>query len=110
MKEYRMKKEKIHKLEASGWTVGDTGKFLSLSSEENDYIEMKMSLSKILQKTRVRKKMTQQDVAKLLRSSQSRVAKMETGDSSVSVDLLVRSLLALGTSRKMVGKIIATGE
>jgi hypothetical protein len=33
---------------------------------------------------------------------------MEAGDPSVSIDLLVRSLLALGVSNKEVGQIIAS--
>ena len=43
-----------------------------------------------------------------LRSSQSRVAKMEAGDSSVSLDLLIRSLITLGASDRELCKIIAT--
>ena len=52
--------------------------------------------------------MTQAEVAKLIESSQSRVAKMEAGDSSVSLDLLVRSLIALGASNRGVLKLIST--
>ena len=51
--------------------------------------------------------LTQVDLAKAVQSSQSRVAKMEAGDPSVSLDLLVRSLIALGTSSKELGKIIS---
>jgi transcriptional regulator with XRE-family HTH domain len=40
--------------------------------------------------------LTQVALAKKIKSSQSRVAKMEAGDPSVSIDLLVRSLIALG--------------
>ena len=47
------------------------------------------------------------DLAAKLRSSQSRVAKMETGDSSVSLDLLIRSLITLGASDRELSKIIA---
>jgi transcriptional regulator with XRE-family HTH domain len=51
--------------------------------------------------------MTQEQLARLLKSSQSRVAKMELGDPSVSLDLLVRSLLAMGTSRKNLVRMLA---
>jgi hypothetical protein len=33
---------------------------------------------------------------------------MESGDRSVSIDLLVRSLLALGTSARQLSRIIST--
>ena len=51
-------------------------------------------------------KLTQEQVARLLKSSQSRVAKMEAGDPSVSLDLLVRSLLALGASKKHLAQML----
>jgi hypothetical protein len=44
-----------------------------------------------------------------MRSSQSRLAKMEAGDPTVSLDLLVQSLLALGASNRDVGRIIGRG-
>src|SRR4030067_1969839 len=95
-----MKTVKKKQLEAKGWKVGTVAEFLQLSSEESTYIEMKLVLSKNLQERRKEKSLTQEQLARLLRSSQSRVAKMEAGDPSVSLDLLVRSLLILGESRK----------
>jgi DNA-binding XRE family transcriptional regulator len=97
-----MKKNKKEQLESRGWKVGSTSEFLNLSPEETAYVEMKLALSKTLQERRRRKKLTQHQLARLLRSSQSRVAKMEAGDPSVSLDLLVRSLLVLGTSKQSV--------
>jgi transcriptional regulator with XRE-family HTH domain len=73
---------------------------LGLSPEEEAYVEIKLKLSESFREQRLRLKMTQSDAAKLLKSSQSRVAKMEAGDSSVSLDLLVRLILALGVSGK----------
>ncbi len=95
-----MDKAKRKRLEASGWKVGTAREFLDLTPEEEAYIELKRELAKNLQKRRLEKKLTQVELARLLKSSQSRIAKMEAGDPTVSVDLLVRSLLALGTSRK----------
>ena len=68
---------------------------------------MKLALSRNLQERRKEKQLTQEQLARLLKSSQSRVAKMETGDPSVSLDLLVRSLLILGESRKSLGEILS---
>ncbi len=101
-----MKAEKRKRLEAKGWKVGSTAEFLKLSTEEAAYIELKLALSKVIQESRKSKQLTQMDLAKKIKSSQSRVAKMEAADTSVSVDLMFRSLFALGLSkRKVVGML-----
>jgi hypothetical protein len=102
-----MKKAKKERLEAVGWKVGTAEEFLGLSPEERDFIELKLALSRFLRSYRVRHGWTQTYVARRIKSSQSRVAKMEAGDSSVSLDLLVRSLLTLGVSRSHVARIIS---
>lgn len=102
-----MHKAKKDRLAKKGWRIGSADELLGLSPEESAYIELKLNLSEKLRQKRVRKKLTQGDLAQLISSSQSRVAKMEAGDPSVSVDLLVRSLLALGVSRKELGRSIS---
>ena len=101
-----MRQEKRELLEAHGWKVGDTRDFLSLSDEELEYIEIKIALSEKVREIRKQRKMTQKETADLIGSSQSRVAKMEAGDPSVSIDLQVKSLLALGVSREELGETI----
>ena len=95
------------KRKRKGWKVGTVAEFLRLTPEESAYIEMKLLLSKNLRERRMDKSLTQEQLARFLKSSQSRVAKMETGDPSVSLDLLVRSLLVLGESRKSLAKILS---
>ena len=102
-----MDKRKKEKLAKKGWKVGSVAEFLDLSAEESAYIEMKLALSKKLKGRRRRKKLTQAELAKAIESSQSRVAKMEAGDPTVSIDLLVKSLLALGVSKKELGRTIS---
>lgn len=102
-----MKAAREKSLEAKGWKIGNSTEFLGLSSEEAAYVELKLALSKNLQATRKEKNLTQEGLARLLKSSQSRIAKMEAGDPTVSLDLLVRSLLALGTTRKTLSRILA---
>ncbi|MEM1261347.1 MAG: helix-turn-helix transcriptional regulator [Pseudomonadota bacterium] len=92
------------KLEKHGWKVGDAADFLQLTDDEVAYIEMKIGLSAKLRACRTERKLTQTQLAKLISSSQSRVAKMEAGDPAVSLDLLVKSLLALGVSKKELGR------
>jgi predicted transcriptional regulator len=101
-----MNNAKKKRLEANGWKVGSTADFLNLSAEEVAYIELKLALSKALQKLRKSKKLTQVDLARHIKSSQSRVAKMEAADSSVTIDLMFRSLFALGASRKKVVRML----
>lgn len=105
-----MREEKRKHLESKGWKVGNARDFLDLSPEESAYIEMKLELAESLRVQRARHNLTQTELAKLINSSQSRVAKMEAGDPSVSMDLLVRSLLALGTSKRKVASIISPSK
>jgi DNA-binding XRE family transcriptional regulator len=102
-----MKTTKKRHLESKGWKVGSVREFLNLSSEEAAYVELKLLLSRNLHEFRQKKQLTQEELARRLKSSQSRVAKMEAGDPSVSLDLLVRSLLALGASRKRLAEMLS---
>lgn len=102
-----MDARKKKRLEAAGWRVGSVQEFLDLSPAEAAYVEIKMALSEALKTRRQQRHMTQQDLARVLGSSQSRVARMEAGDRTVSIDLLLRALLALGATRREVAKAIA---
>jgi len=95
-----MKRQKKARLEAAGWKVGSASEFLGLTDAEAAVVELKLELAKPVREQRVRRKMTQAQAGRVLGSSQSRVAKMEAGDPSVSIDLLVRSLFKLGGSRQ----------
>ena len=105
-----MKKTKKDRLEAAGWKLGSAADFLDLSPEEVAFIEMKLALARNLRLRRQRRKLSQAQLAKLLNSSQSRVAKMEAADPTVSLDLLIRSLLALGANARDVARVIITAE
>lgn len=102
-----MKETRKTRLERKGWKFGSTEEFLDLSPEEAAYIELKLRLGKELRTRRNQQRLTQTELARTLRSSQSRIAKMEAGDPSVSIDLLVRSLLALGASTREIGRTIS---
>jgi len=105
-----MKSSKQHNLKAKGWKIGNATEFLELTEEETVYIGIKQQLANLLKQTRTRQLLTQKDFAKQIDSSQSRVAKMETGDRSVSLDLLIKSLLALGVTNKDIGKTISQAK
>ena len=103
-----MKAQKRQRLERAGWRVGSTKEFLGLTTEEEALIDLKTALAQGIREERDKRKMTQQGLARILGSSQSRVAKMEAGDPSVSIDLLVRALLRIGVNRGAVGRYVAT--
>src|SRR5438105_9186045 len=102
-----METSKKKRLEAAGWRVGGAGDFLELSPEEVAYVELKLTLSETLRHKRDEEGLSQIQLARRVGSSQSRVAKMEAGDPAVSVDLLVRTLFAVGASRKEIADAIA---
>ena len=95
------------KLEAAGWVTGDAKDFLELTDAEAAFIETKLALAADLRARRLKKHLNQTQVARLIGSSQSRVAKMEAADPSVSVDLLIRSILKLGAKRRDLAKVVA---
>jgi ribosome-binding protein aMBF1 (putative translation factor) len=103
-----MRPDKRKKLEAAGFTPTTVEDFLGLTPEESDYIELKLALCRRFKEIRLKRRMSQATLAKMLKSSQSRVAKIEAGDASVSVDLVMKSLLVVGASRKDIAKAIAT--
>ena len=104
-----MDTRKRNRLEAAGWRVGSAAGFLGLSAAEAAVVEMRLALSELFRTVRVKSGLTQNIVAKRLRSSQSRVAKMEAGDPTVSLELLIRALLVVGASRRAISPRISPG-
>ena len=103
-----MKNDKKSRLEAAGWKFGDAATFLDLSPEEAAFVEIKFTLSRGLKTLRSRRNMTQTCVANRMGSSQSRIAKAEAGDPSISVDLLVRALFAIGATRQDLAELLSS--
>jgi len=95
-----MDKQKAKRLRAAGWSVGNASDFLELTPEESEFIEFKLALANKVKALRQEKGMTQVEMAKAIGSSQSRIAKLEAGDASVSTDLMLKSLFSLGAKRK----------
>jgi DNA-binding XRE family transcriptional regulator len=106
-----MDRGKRERLEAAGWKAGSAADFLGLSDEEAAFVELKLSLSESLKERRIALGLTQGELARRVGSSQSRVAKMEASDPSVSLDLLVRAILATGaTAREIAAAISPRGR
>lgn len=102
-----MRNDKRRKLERAGWAIGDAADFLRLSDEERRFIETKLALAAGLRQWREHLGLTQTEVAKRFGSSQSRVAKMEAADKTVTTDLLLRSLYRLGAGRRDVARLLS---
>jgi|SRR5579871_526010 len=94
------------RLEAAGFKIGTAQEFLNLAPEENTLVEVRLALSAALRQRRQIQHLSQTTLARRLQSSQSRIAKMEAGDPSVSIDLLFRALLAMGATREELGDVI----
>lgn len=90
----------------NGWVEGSVREFLDLSEADVEFIEMRRALSRLLKEMREKLHLTQVQVAARLRTSQSRVAKMEKADPTVSADLLLQSLFRLGLKRKQLAQAI----
>jgi DNA-binding XRE family transcriptional regulator len=103
-----MERSKRRRLQKAGWQLGSVQEFLGLTDEEAALIEIRLALVLGVRKRRIERGLTQAELADLLGSSQSRVAKIEAGDMSVSIDLLIRALLALGVSRQEIGRIVSS--
>jgi transcriptional regulator with XRE-family HTH domain len=103
-----MNPEERKQLEDAGYSVvTDVAEWLGLSRAESDFIDIRLSLRHLVRFARERAGLTQAQAARRLKSSQSRVSKMESGDPSVSLDLLVTSALTLGATRQEVATAVA---
>ncbi len=101
-----MDKQKRKKLEEKGFRVGSAADFLDLTPEEEAYIEIRLEVSTLIKTQRNKRGWTQEQLARVMGSSQSRVAKMEAGDLSTSLDLMIKTLLRLGISKQEIGKLL----
>jgi ribosome-binding protein aMBF1 (putative translation factor) len=105
-----MDEQKRKRLETSGWAVGDASDFLGLTSAEAELVELKVKLALFVKEQRKISNLSQDALANLMGSSQSRIAKIESGDPSVSLDLIFRALLTSGVTRQELAKVISGKE
>jgi len=103
-----MNNSKQKRLEAAGWRVGKAAEFLGLSAAEELFVEIKLALANAVRARRTKLGLTQAGLARRMRSSQSRVAKLEAGDRTVSIDLLVHALVKLGATRKQLARVLSS--
>jgi transcriptional regulator with XRE-family HTH domain len=95
------------RLDGSAWIVGNVADFLQLTEGQATSVDIRAALAEELQLRRNQRGWSQGDVARLMRTNVSRVAKMEQPDCSVSLDQMVNALLAVGVSRSQLATVIA---
>src|SRR5262245_8538696 len=105
-----MNKSKRKRIEAAGWRVGSVAEFLGLDEVDAAIMELRLALGRSLRERRMQRGLAQSDFARRIGSSQSRVAKMETADRSVSLDLMIRSLIALRARPREIAGAIETAS
>jgi DNA-binding XRE family transcriptional regulator len=105
-----MDPEKKRRLERKGWKVGSAEEFLELTPQEVALIELRLKLADAVKLLRKDRDLTQAELAKLLGSSQSRVAKVEAGADSVSLDLLIRSYFAMGATADDLAQVVGSSK
>ena len=103
-----MKSKLEKKLKGTDWQVGNASDFLQLNPQEAAMVEIRLALADAAKKARLQHDLSQTELAKLMRSSQSRVAKIEAADPSVSIDLMMHAMLAAGAKVKDVGRALTT--
>ena len=101
-----MENAKRRRLERAGWRVRGAADFLDLTPEDAALMEIRAGLSRAL-KHRRQARMTQAELAARLGLSQPRVARAERSARSISIDLLIRALLATGAGPKEIARAIA---
>lgn len=82
--------------------------FLALTPEDEGFVNIRLALYHKLKEARVRSGLSQTVLAEKIGSSQSRLAKAEAGDVSISIDLLLRATLAAGTTMREIGEALAS--
>jgi transcriptional regulator with XRE-family HTH domain len=106
-----MDRETRERLEEAGFRVGSAAEFLGLSEEERRVVELRLAASRVVRERRERGGLTQQRLARLIGSSQSRVAKLETGGAGISLDLVMRAVFAVGGDlRDVVNALHPSGK
>lgn len=101
------KKQRLHD---KGWKVGSAEEFLELTPQEAALVDVRLKLADAVKLLRKDKQLTQTQLAKLLGSSQSRVAKVEAAADSVSLDLLIRSYFAMGATVDDLADVIGRSK
>jgi hypothetical protein len=102
-----MDRAKQTRLEAAGFAVGAAAELLGLTPAENCLVEARLAISTAIRERRLAASIPQTTLASRMGSSQSRVAKLEAADPTVSLDLMVRGFFETGASLSDLADVLA---
>ena len=103
-----MNHKQRNRLTTAGWRIGSAADFLGLSAAETLFVEIKLAFADAVRNRRAKLGITQAELGRRMHSSQTRVAKLEAGDRTVSLDLLVHALATLGCTRRQMARILGS--
>jgi transcriptional regulator with XRE-family HTH domain len=83
-------------LEAVGWRFGDAADFLAMSDAERQLLDARVEAALAVRRQRQALKLSQQQLASRIKTSQPRVAKIERAAPDVSLDQILRAFAAAG--------------
>ena len=93
-------------LESAGYKVTDAAEWLELSPEEEVIVNMRVNFAMEIERVCKERGITQQALAEKIGTRQSGVARMLNNPSKVTIDSLIKTLLALGTTSKRIAALI----
>lgn len=95
-----MNRTQKKRFEQAGWKIGTAGELLGLTEAEEAFVEAKLRLGQAVRTLRLRKHLSQAALAKLMGSSQPRVAKLENRDPEVTLDLQMKAIFAASANAR----------
>ena len=84
------------KAEPPRWKRGSYADFLGLTTDEQPLVELGAAIAGAVREARIGSGLPQAALGKRIESGQSRIDKVETGTTEVSLDLMCRALFAAG--------------
>jgi DNA-binding transcriptional regulator YiaG len=96
-----MNKARKARFAKAGWKLGTAGELFGMTDAEAALADAKLRQGDVVREVRHRRHLSQAALAKLMGSSQSRVAKVENKDTEVSLDLQLRAIFAANPAASM---------
>ncbi len=91
-----MNSKKRKALKAAGWKIGDAADFLGMSDQERQLLDARVEVALAVRRQRESHKLSQQQLASRIKTSQPRIVKIERAAADVSLDQLLRTFAAAG--------------
>src|SRR5262245_47265913 len=102
-----MRPAKRRALETAGWEFGDAADFLAMTDEKRQMLDLRVDAALAVRRQRQAMKLSQQELARRIHTSQPRIVKIEKAANDVSLDQILRAYTAAGG--RVVLKEVSTG-